>query len=367
MKRKIGIFTRPVDQGTSGSGHHLKEMILHLMNINKLFDITFLHYTEGNDEIYNFAPDIILPRNPIRAAEIIKRHDFDLIHYSPLTIYAPIFGLPKIKKIATAHGVEPYLCPELYDRLTVWHEKYVFPLYARKMDHIITVSETSKQFFVDHYRVKMENISVCYNGLSSSYHLINKKDIRGTLTKYNINGPYLFHVSRYSERKNPWTMLKAMKKISEKYKDLYFVIAGNGWDNTQTLNFLHRMNLQSKIIFTGFTPENEVVDLLNGAELFIFPSFAEGFGMPNVEAMACGCPVITSSVFAIPEIVGDGAHILKQADDENELSRAIEDLLQDERKRKDLIEKGFKRTQIYNWPDSALKMYQIYRRILSVS
>lgn len=89
--------------------------------------------------------------------------------------------------------------------------------------------------------------------------------------------------------------------------------------------------------------------------------------MPNVEAMACGCPVITSSVFAIPEIVGDGAHILKQADDENELSRAIEDLLQDERKRKDLIEKGFKRTQIYNWPDSALKMYQIYRRILSVS
>ena len=157
-------------------------------------------------------------------------------------------------------------------------------------------------------------------------------------------------------------MLKAMTKLLRKYNDLHFVISGSGWKNDETLSFIHEANLENKIMFTGFAPEDEVADLLNGAELFVFPSFAEGFGMPNVEAMACGCPVITSSAFAIPEIVGDGAHILKQADDENELSQAI-----DERKRKDLVEKGLKRIKKYNWPESALKMYEIYKRLLEVS
>ena len=366
MKKKIGIFTRPVDQGTSGSGHHLKEMILHFLKINDRFDVRFIHYSMGRDEIYSQAPDLVIPRNPLAAAGKINKHDFDLLHYTPLTIFSPVHFLnKKTVKVATMHGVEPLLCPQFYSRSTVLHEKIVLPPYSRMMDHVLTVSETSRNYYSDYWNVDRDRITICHNGIAPAYRVKERWEFERTLNKYGVKPPYLYHVSKYSERKNPWTMLKAFSHISSSLKDLTFVISGKGWQNKETNDFIAKNDLGKRIIFTDFTPEEDVVDFMNGADLFLFPSFAEGFGMPNVEAMACGCPVITSGVFAIPEIVGDAAHCVKNPGDEKELSSAILELLGDEARRESLRQTGFQQIRRYNWEESARTMYNVYSSLLS--
>lgn len=362
--KKIGIFTRPVDQGTSGSGHHLKEMILHFMKINEKYDVTFIHYEKGNDEIYQLAPDLIIPRNPLRASRLLKKEGFDLLHYSPLSVMAPIHGLSDTIKVATMHGAEPMLRPELYSKATVLHEKWIVPPYARKMDLILTVSNTSRDFFSTQWGVKPEKIEICYNGLSPVYKLMDKKEIESTLDKYSLKNPYLFHVSMYSMRKNPRTLIHAFSLISRKFPEMKLVIAGKGWENDYTEKIIKEFHLQGKVIFTHFTPEIEVVHLLNGAELFLFPSRAEGFGMPNVEAMACGCPVISSRVFAIPEIVGEAALLLNDPDNYEELAQMSIKLLQDSQQREKLVRKGLEQIKPYNWEESAHHMYEQYQNLL---
>lgn len=363
--KKIGIFTRPVDQGTSGSSHHLKEMILHFMKINDHFDVTFIHYQANSDEIYNLSQELIIPRNPFLAVKILNREKFDLIHYSPLTIYSPILGLNKrIKKVATLHGVEPILCPHCYKFVRVLHEITVIPLYSRLMNHIFTVSQTSKDFFNRRWGIKTSNMSICYNGITPSYRIKSSSDCLNTIKKYSIRKPYFFHISKFSRRKNPWTMLKAMVLLKDKNPDLSFVIAGQGWKNKQTEEFIKKNSLEDRIIFTGFTPEAHVIDLLNSASAFVFPSLAEGFGMPNIEAMACGCPVITSNVFAIPEIVGKAAYILKKNKDPNELAEAILDLMGNVEMQQKRVELGKKQIEKYSWEESAEKMYYTYGTLL---
>ena len=141
--------------------------------------------------------------------------------------------------------------------------------------------------------------------------------------KFGIDTPFIFHLSKYSVRKNPWTMLNAFQILKEKKSDLKFVLGGKGWKNQKVVEFAQKKNILKDLIFTDFISREEIIELLNLAEVFVFPSFFEGFGIPNIEAMACGCPVITSNAFAIPEVVGDAALILNDNKDPNELANKI--------------------------------------------
>ena len=118
-----------------------------------------------------------------------------------------------------------------------------------------------------------------------------------------------------------------------------------------------------QLITPGFIDEIAEIELLNGAASFLFPSFAEGFGMPNVEAMACGCPVVTSSVFAIPEVVGDAAVLLKDANDHDECAAALERIARDEQFRAELVQKGPERAKRYDWTESAKILFDAYREM----
>ena len=114
---------------------------------NGRFDFTLVHYRKSNNAIYSRARELIVPRNPLLAASILRRERFDIVHYAPLTIYAPIWGVPG-RKVATIHGAEQFLVPQQYGKIELAHEYLVVPLYARRMDRIVTVSETSANFFV---------------------------------------------------------------------------------------------------------------------------------------------------------------------------------------------------------------------------
>lgn len=363
-KPRVGIFTRPIDQGTSGSGHHLLEIVRHVLAANTDFEIFLIHYERNEKAVYREAQEIIVPRNPLAAARSLAPYAFDILHYSPLTVHSPILGV-KARKAATIHGAEPNILPRYYTLPARLHAKYVKPVLARRMDRIFTVSETSKRYYAEHWGVAPERVSICYNAVDAQYR--PDRDPGPTKRKYGIRGRYLLHVSKYSPRKNPDCILRAFRSLAarEDTRDVGLVLAGSGWNSESVLGFLEREKLMDRVVFTGFTPEDDLVALYSGAEAFLFPSRAEGFGMPNVEAMACGCPVVTSRVFAIPEIVGDAALLMDDPDDHEDLAAKALSLIQDRAAREALIRRGLARAASFSWEESARTVLDGYRSLLA--
>jgi glycosyltransferase involved in cell wall biosynthesis len=366
-KIKIGVFSKPLDNWTSGSGHHLDEMMRHVLDLNdsagRPFDFTFIHYKPGNNPIYSRVGEIIIPRNPICAALKLRRYRFDILHYSPLSVFAPMFALGA-KKIATIHGAEEAVYPEGYSLVARLHERYAMPVLARRLDAIATVSETSKAYYVSRYRVRAECVFITVNGLSPDMRVIDRKEL-SVPARLGLSRPYVFHISRYSARKNPLGVLEGFARFSARNPGYSLVCAGKGWDSDEVRAIAARLGIADSLVTPGFIDERAEVELMNGAVAFLFPSFAEGFGMPNVEAMACGCPVITSSVFAIPEVVGDAAILLKDASDHDECAQALERVARDTGYRNELIEKGLERAKRYDWDTSARILMDAYRKLAS--
>lgn len=457
----IGVFTKQLDNWQSGSGHHLNEIMHRILDMNEAhprFKFVFIHYAKSDNPIYQRVEELIIPRNPLAATLTLRKHRFDILHYTPLTIFAPIWGI-RGRKVATIHGAEQLIVPQFYGTLEMLHERFLVPIYARKMDHILTVSHTSRGFFMGRYRVPGDRITVCPNAVSSLYRVLpdrrhpnsqapattgmsfspidQKKGgqpdpsqapevlhVHAVLKRFGLSPgePYIFHLSQFSERKNPWMILEGFRRFlelpapsdrtmtgqnpvssepsgvdvvpeAESLPGEYYeagrdpssaafpggslfpessdipvappsafklVIGGTRWDNPRVDQFLEQSGIANRVIRTGFLKEEEAVAFYNYAAAFLFPSLAEGFGMPNLEAMACGCPVITSNVFAIPEVVGDAAIVLTDPLDAGALVEAIRQVVYDPALRERLIERGFQRVKQFDWEESARNVMRVY-------
>jgi glycosyltransferase involved in cell wall biosynthesis len=360
----VAIFTRPIDQGVSGSGHHLAEIVSHALDANDgRFTFTLVHYQRNDLPIYRRAEELIVPRNPFAAARILRARRFDVVHYAPLSPYAPIWGV-RAAKIATVHGAEPYLVPELYSRAHRFHAAVTKPWMARRMDALVTVSQTSRSFLSSRFGIPAERFVVCHNGVGPAYRRLPREEVSAP-ARCGIRGPYLLHMSNFSERKNPGTIFRGYAELygSPEGRDLTLVIAGNRWKNPRTLALAAELGITDRVVYTGFVSERDSVELLNGAACFFFPSLAEGFGMPNLEAMACGCPVVTSGVFAIPEIVADAAIMLEDPRDWKAAAERLRDVLRDGELRRGLIERGMRRAAAFTWTESARTLLGLYERL----
>ncbi|MBP7496010.1 MAG: glycosyltransferase family 4 protein [Spirochaetales bacterium] len=387
----IGVFTKQLDNWTSGSGHHLNEIMNRILDRNEeqqRFHFVFIHYAPSTNPIYKRVEELIIPRNPVAATLVLRKWHFDILHYTPLTAYSPIWGL-KAKKVATIHGAEQLIVPRFYGTIEMLHERFLVPIYARQMDHIITVSYTSRGFFMGRYRIPGERITVCYNGVSPLYRrrknlpsaeqsdpdftLPKATSLDSLLSRYGlrVGDPFIFHLSRFSERKNPWTILEGFRRflslletsrseLEGVARGFKLVIGGTRWDSKEVDTFLDQAGIADRVIRTGFLKEEESVAFYNAASVFVFPSLAEGFGMPNIEAMACGCPVITSGVFAIPEVVGDAAWIVQDPEDPEELATALVQVVTRPEVRNRLVEAGFKRLELFDWDKAAEKVIRMY-------
>jgi glycosyltransferase involved in cell wall biosynthesis len=332
---------------------------------NKI-DFTFMHYKPSENSIYRRVREVIVPRNPVRFALVLRREKFDLVHYTPLTIYSPIWLVPN-KKTATIHGVEQLLLPEFFGPAEMFHERFLVPIFARRMDGILTVSNSTKAYLVKHFRVKEDRVSVAYNGVGLEYHPRSAGSLRAP-ARYGVRPPYVFHISRFSERKNPWVLLEAFRRFSRGAGTNHLLVcAGKGWDDEAVLKRARELGIQDRLFCPGFISEAEAAEFLSGADFFVFPTLAEGFGIPNAEAMAAGCPVITTAAFAVPEIVADAAIVLEDPRDSGALAAAMERLSGDENLRRRLIRRGLERVKAFSWEEGAKKLLAMYDRILGLT
>lgn len=269
------------------------------------------------------------------------------------------------KRIATIHDLIPYIMPETVGRGYLLKFLKDVPKVIELSDALITVSEWSKQDILKFFPIEKDKIFVTPLAADDKYKPLDKEYCRSFLSKtYNINNPFILYIGGFSPRKNVKGLITAFSKIYKKLSaDYSLVIVGATRDQGQYLSeFSTNLELASKIIFTGFAPEEHLPILYNGCDAFVYPSLYEGFGLPPLEAMNCGTPVITSNLTSIPEVVGD-AGILINPYSEEELENALTRLLNDEGLREEYSLKGLERASNFSWKKTAEDTLEVYKKL----
>lgn len=314
-------------------------------------------YTKSNGKT-NFWEEVNIPN-------IISGKNLDLYHVPQNGI-----GLPREKNspfVITLHDVIPYRMPftasEMY--LKIFFDE--LPRIIDSCDGIITVSEFSKNDIIRAFNFPSNKIYVTTLAAEDIYKPISKSKSTAIIKKlYGINYEFILYIGGFSPRKNIIGLIEAFSKVINLYKkDIRLVIAGvkgKSYDK-----YLHRaidLGIEDKVIFPGFIEMEDIPYIYNAAKLFVYPSFYEGFGLPPIEAMACGTPVITSNSTSIPEIVGNAA-LLMDPYDVDELADTMFLALSDKELRHTLIERGLKKAKSLSWENTAIKTLTAYKDILT--
>lgn len=287
----------------------------------------------------------------------------DILHM-PEQRLSPVF---KTKKVVTVHDIIPWL--EI-DTDVKW-TKIDFKKRRKKSkeiqqaviraDKIIAVSENTKNDIVKYFSVNPSKISVTYLGVNELFYPRGKDE--NILHKYKISKKFIACNGTYDPRKNIWKILIGFEKI-KKTNNCQLVIFGRIHKTGLWYEVYNSLpsHVKQDIILTGYVPSNELPYLYSGAEFFIYPSLYEGFGLPPLEAMACGCPVITSNISSLPEVVGD-AGILIDPYNLDEMTEQMERLLLDEKLRERFKAKGLERAKQFTWEKTARDTLKVYEEV----
>ena len=269
------------------------------------------------------------------------------------------------KKIVTIHDLIPYVMPETVGKGYLLKFLKEMPIIIGGSDGIITVSEFSKRDILKFFPIDERKIFVTPLAADKKYKPLDKMHCKNFLEKaYNLANPFILYLGGFSERKNVASAITAFSKV---YKDLNkkydLVIVGDYKDPGQKLvKLTNELKIESNVIFTGFVPEDHLPIFYNCCDTFIYPSFYEGFGLPPLEAMNCGTPVIASNLTSIPEVVGDGG-ILINPYDISEISQAIGNLLSNENLRSNFSSKALIRAKEFSWQNTARSTLNVYESI----
>ena len=289
--------------------------------------------------------------------KLLLRQNIDIYHGTGY--FLPC--LKKIKGIVTIHGLD-FAEMDTYWYKDKWYKNV--PLYLKRSDAIVTVSKYVKNSIVNNYKIPQEKIIVVYPGISEQFRIM-ENTTNEINEKLNVYSPYVLTVATSVERKNLKRLLNAFSIVANKIKELKLIIVGNKENFQKGLGEeIEKFNLEGKVIFPGYLNPEKLVYFYNRAEVFVFPSLYEGFGLPVLEAMTCGCPVIASNVSALPEITG-GAAILINPYSPEEIACAIERVLLDRTTRNKMREAGLKEAKKFSWKKTAEEMIGVYRTVLS--
>lgn len=293
----------------------------------------------------------------------ITKTNCDIYHFFNFVIPDKING----KIIITIHDTIHKVMPENINFDIEEFEKQI-KKSLEKSNVIVTVSNSAKEDIIKYYGKKYENkIKIVEPGVDLDKYKqeFSAKYTKEILYKLGIkeNDEFMFTIGTLQKRKNILNIIKAFNKYKENNSKLKLIIAGNPGDNYQEIiNEYNNSKYKNDIKILNYISEEEKIILYRNTKIFIFPSLYEGFGMPIVEAMATGVPVITSNISSMPEVLGD-AGILVNPYFIEEISKAIEKYDTNEKLRKESVEKGYIQCQKFTWENSAKKLEKIYKEM----
>jgi glycosyltransferase involved in cell wall biosynthesis len=283
-------------------------------------------------------------------------------------MYIPHAALPSdVATILTVHDLEWRLYPETMSLGTYYaHRLLVWPS-VRQAGRIVSDSESTARDLHRVLNIPESRIEVIHLGVGSAYRPQDpERAAQYVAGKYGVSNHYALAVGTVQPRKNLVTLVEAMKILRDRADgSLQLLVAGaRGWKNTKLDETIRRLGLTADDIrFLGVVPEEDLPVLYSGSRLFVFPSLYEGFGLPLVEAMACGVPVIASNTSSIPEVVGDAALLVPPTQPEG-FAEAIQRVRSDENLRRTMIEKGLSRAGCFGWDKAARQLLECMRKVV---
>ncbi len=261
---------------------------------------------------------------------------------------APLFYK---NKIVTVHDVAYERFPQTFSFKFRLFYKLLIPNILKTSKHTLTVSEFSKREIYSLYGTNLENISVVYNAVNE---IFKPKKIK-------TNEKYILAVSSLNYQKNFHSLVRAFNRLNIKTTKLYLVGGIN--KNFASTELLSEIDKNSNIIFKGRVDDDELIELYSNAICFVYPSLYEGFGIPPLEAQACGCPVVCSNVASLPEVGGVDSVVYCDPHDVNDIREKSELVLNDENLQNDLRLKGFENIKRFSWEESAKKIIEVIERL----
>ena len=351
--KRIGIDARMIEM--SGIGTYIQ----HLMR-QGIYD-----YAVGREElIRKYDKDVkIIPFDaPIYKAKeqllfpvkAIKSAGIDLMHFPHYNVPITYRG----RYVVTIHDLTHLIFPEyLGSKIKYYYAKFLMGRAAKNAEHIFTVSNNSKKDIIRFFGVPDGKITVTYNAVDDDFRVKDKAEIDYLYEKYNIprDKKLLLFVGNLKPHKNLGTLLHALKNLHR--DDVMLILVGKAFKNLDLEKQEEEMGIREKVIHTGLVSKEELVDLYNLADVFVFSSLYEGFGIPLLEAMACGTPVIAANNSSIPEVVGDAA-LLVDGKSAEQISSAVEMLMKSTKMADEFIKKGFIRCNSFSWKNTVFTIWK---------
>jgi glycosyltransferase involved in cell wall biosynthesis len=237
------------------------------------------------------------------------------------------------------------------------------PRSVKRADNVIAVSEATRQYLIELYQTPPEKISVLYHGVTPNFKPATTAEKLALCQKYGLGEqPFVLSVGTIQPRKNYRRLIQALAKIDSAL--LLVIVGSNGWNYEDVLTEVAKQGLTERVRFLGFVADADLPILYSAASLFVYPSLYEGFGLPVVEAMACGTPVIASNQSALPEVVGQ-AGLLVDPRDVEALAAAISCLLNKPDLCQSLVKAGYSQAAKFTWPAMTAKLVNLYQQIIN--
>ena len=280
-------------------------------------------------------------------------------------LFVPAHTIPFIhikKTIVIVHGLEFERCPKAYSLWERIYMRWSIRLSCRWAQTIIAVSENTKKDLRDLYHVPKEKIAVIYEGIGENIKYQITKNKQSQDLEHKISKPYVLFIGRIEERKNIIGIIEAFEILKEKYAVPHqLVLAGKPGFGHDKVNFkIQNSKFKNDIREIGFVSEEEKTQLFKDADIFLFPTLYEGFGLPILEAQSMGVPVVASNNSSIPEVAGEGA-LLVHPNDSEEIAKAVHRILSDENCKRDIIKKGQENVKRFSWEKCAHAIASLLR------
>lgn len=283
----------------------------------------------------------------------------DLIHFPafppPLTCFRPF--------IWTLHDATPWLYPKTMDLKGRLYFRWIGSQVARRSRLLVTDSEDAKQKIAHALALPHEKVRVVHLGVDAIFkRVVDKVSLASVRERYRLPDKFILVVGTREPRKNLPALIRAYQRMREANETkLGLVIVGRaGWNSNAVEGASGSQD--EHIVLTGFVPHSDLIALYSLAEVFVLPSLYEGFGLPPLEAMACGCPVIVSDRGSLPEIVSDAA-ILINPESDNSIMSAIRKVEGNQLLREELVRRGLERVKYFSWKTTAIKTLHLYHEV----
>ncbi len=377
---RIGIDLRCLEEEKiSGVGEYALEIVKNLLEIDRknkyiIFSNSWKQRSKNFDFLKKYSRvELKRFRYPNRILNFFLWY-FDWPKIDRLIGGVDIFFAPNInflavsKKcplVATFHDLSFERFTEFFGIKTrLWHYYFVNPRrLVKKLKQVIAVSQSTKNDLEELYKINKEKISIIYHGVSEDYKVISRNDpkLLAVQRKYHLPYKFILYLGNIEPRKNVSSLIKAYKELKKEglaFKEYKLILAGK----VSPLCYNIVGKEKDNIILIGYVNRVDKPFIYNLASLFVYPSFFEGFGMPVLEAMACGTPVITSNTSSLPEVAGKAA-LMIDPHRPQELLEAMKSILLDKKLYNTLRERGLKQSQNFSWKKSAKETLQIFENL----